>query len=113
MAEHQYYESFCTSAEQKMTFNLTIIQHDLLLFAAYQYESNGDASLDVNRKEFGVEAAITYRDAHSFVLLHDIFNNMCAKGGPEFRRVVFELDGYSCAGFLHEMFVAVIYFYLE
>lgn len=82
-----------------MNFNLTIIHHDILLFAAL------DAN--VNRNEFGVDTIISFEAAHSYLLLHDLLGDMCARGGEVFRRVVFELDGYSCIGFLHEMFVAV------
>ena len=32
---------------------------------------------------------------------------MCNQGGESFRRIVFELDGFTCLGYLHEMFVAV------
>lgn len=101
--QQQSQKTFCSSAENKMFFNLTIIHHDLLLFAAY------DAN--VSKKEFGAEAVISYEAAHSYVLLHDLLADMCvgARGGEVFRRVIFELDGYSCVGFLHEMFVAVMY----
>jgi hypothetical protein len=96
--------SFRSSAENKMVFNLTILHHDLLLFAAH------DAKMSSNHdrfRTFGVESYITYQEAHSYLQLHHILDKMCVKGGPVFRRVIFELDGYSCVGFLHEMFVAV------
>ena len=96
----QGYDSFRSAAENKMAFNITIIHHDLLLFSTH------DAKVDTYTKSFGVASYITFQEAHSYLLLREIFKDMCARGGKEFRRVMFELDGFTCVGFLHEMFVA-------
>lgn len=95
--------SFTSSAENKMSFNLTAIRPDLLIFSIQNFKSPSPN----HQVSFDVESFISYEEAHSFELLHDIFDNMCSRGGVDFRRVIFELDGFTCVGFLHEMFVAV------
>jgi hypothetical protein len=94
-----------------MTYTITIIHPDLLYFSAHTHSLTHSHTHSQTHSPYKAEAYITYEEAHSFELLHKIFDRMCSEGvsegGSVFRRVVFELDGFTCAGFLHEMFAAV------